>query len=182
VASPVTKEPPAEPRSPAEAATRSGSAGATGPEWRAHFRARRYAEALDSAREAGVDAMLGELDARALSDLADVARLGGDSSLNVRVLRTLRARFPGTLQASRAAFLLGRALALAGNSREAAGAFEAHLAEDPDGAHAVEALGRLTELYSAMGDRARARKMAERYLERAPAGPYQRLARSLVLP
>ena len=36
------------------------------------------------------------------------------------------------------------------------------------------------ELYSARGDAERAREMARRYLERAPSGPYHRLARSLV--
>lgn len=169
---------PAKPEQPA----RQAPVVTAEPDWRARFRARRYPEALASARSVGVERLLVELDAAALADLADVARLGGDSSLNVRVLRALRARFPGTSQASRGAFLLGRALALAGNQREAAAAFEAHLAEDPNGAHSVEALGRLMELYSELGDRARARTRAERYLERAPTGPYQRLARSLVRP
>jgi ferric-dicitrate binding protein FerR (iron transport regulator) len=174
----ATAEPLAPP--PSLATKESARVGeVTEPDWRAHFRARRYSEALAAARAIGVERLLLELDAGSLSDLADVARLGGDSSLNVRVLRTLRSRFPGTAQASRGAFLLGRALALGGNLREAALAFEAHLAEDPNGAHSIEALGRLMELYSDLGDRPRARSRAERYLERAPTGPYQRLARSL---
>jgi TolA-binding protein len=158
----------------------------TGPlsraDWRALFQERRYPEALASARALGVEGLLKGLDASGLSDLADTARLAGDASLGVRSLETLRARFPGGAQASRAAFLLGRAHALSGNRKGAARAFEAHLAEDPQGPHSVEALGRLMELYSALGDRSRARTAAERYLERAPKGPYERLARSLVAP
>ena len=41
-------------------------------------------------------------------------------------------------------------------------------------------LGRLMELYSAGGDQQKAREMARRYLDRAPKGPYGRLARSLL--
>jgi TolA-binding protein len=167
-----------------EAPAPQRSAAITSPlsaaDWRALFQERRYPEALASARTFGMERLLKELDARALSDLADTARLAGDASLGVRVLETLRARFPGGAQASRAAFLLGRAHALSGNRKGAISAFEAHLAKDPNGPHSTEALGRLMELYSVQGDRSRARTAAEHYLERAPKGPYERLARSLV--
>ncbi len=167
-----------------EAPTPHRSAPTTGSaaDWRSLFQERRYPEALASARTFGMERLLKELDARGLSDLADTGRLAGDASLGMRVLETLRARFPGGAQASRAAFLLGRAHALSGNRTGAVRAFEAHLAEDPKGPHSTEALGRLMELYSAQGDRSRARTAAERYLERAPKGPYERLARSLVAP
>lgn len=173
---------PEAPSSEAPAGASASNREASPPDWRASFQARRYPEALASARALGVSRLLEELDAGGLSDLADAARLGGDPSLGVRVLDTLRARFPGTARASRAAFLLGRAHALSGNQRDAIGAFEAHLVEDPNGAHSIEALGRLMELYAERGDRKRARSAAERYLERAPQGPYERLAHSLVRP
>jgi hypothetical protein len=58
-------------------------------------------------------------------------------------------------------------------------AFERYLATGSGLLYESEAIGRLMELYSARGDRQKARAMAQRYLARAPGGPYRRFAESL---
>jgi outer membrane protein assembly factor BamD (BamD/ComL family) len=70
--------------------------------------------------------------------------------------------------------------ALRGDTTAAIGSFESYLAQRGASPYATEAIGRLMELYSGRGDTERARAMAERYLDRAPNGPYKRLALSLV--
>ncbi len=154
---------------------------ATTSDWLARYRAGKYAEALALVRSTGVDKRLGELSPTALSDLAEAARLGGDSDLAVRALTALLRRFAGTAEAREARFLLGRVQALRGDRTAAIAAFEGYLAGRAT-RYENEALGQLMELYSARGDRERAREIAQRYLERAPKGPYHLLAQSLISP
>jgi hypothetical protein len=150
-----------------------------GSDWQARYRAGKYADALALARASGVVNRLGELSPSALSDLGEAARLAGDSDLAVRALTVLLRRFPGTPESREAKFLLGRVQALRGDGSAAIEAFEGYLAGGAT-RYESEALGRLMELYAARGDDARARESARRYLERAPKGPYQRLAQSLL--
>jgi TolA-binding protein len=105
--------------------------------------------------------------------LADTARLSGSSGRARQALLALRQRFPGTPAASKAAFLLGR---LDGSPRW----FAAYLQEQPSGAYAPEAAGRLVVAYRDTGDLNRARTAARQYLARYPQGAYAELARSLV--
>lgn len=147
-------------------------------DWQALYREGKYAAALALARKDGLDARLGDLSPATLAELADVARLGGDPDLAVRALTTLLRRFPSAPQARDGQFLLGRVHALRGDTGAAIASFESYLGTGAT-LYANEAIGRLMELYSARGDTERARAMARRYLERAPSGPYQRLARSL---
>ena len=60
---------------------------------------------------------------------------------------------------------------------QAADWFSTYLREQPSGALAREALGRLIEAYQAAGDRVSARATAERYLKSYPDGPHATLAR-----
>ncbi len=168
----------AEPASPA-APRESASAVPLNADWQARYREGKYAESLKLLRESGLTRRLNELSAATLAELADAARLGGDPELAVRALTSLTQRFPSSPEARHAKFLLGRVHALRGDATAAIAALESYLRAGDTSTYATEAIGRLMELYSARGDTERARNMARRYLERAPKGPYQRLARSL---
>jgi len=162
------------------AASAAPASTVSGFDWQARYREGKYAESLALARAGGVDKRLGELAPGALAELAEAARLGGDPELAVRALTTLLRRFPGAPEAREGRFLLGRMQALRGDSAAAIAAFESYLGSGTTLLYANEALGRLMELYSARGDTELARGIAQRYLDRAPNGPYRRLARSLV--
>jgi transmembrane sensor len=149
-------------------------------DWRRLYLAGDYAAALRVAREEGLDRLASGLEAAALADLADSARLGGDPSAALQLLAALERRFWGSEWASRASFLSGRLLQHQGRHAEAIADFERHLERDPDGTHAGEARGRLMQAYVAIGERRRARAQAEAYLARHPIGPYRLLANALI--
>jgi TolA-binding protein len=171
----------AEPAPAASAESPSSAAPGTAvADWQARYRDGKYAESLTLLRASGLTKRLDELSAATLADVADAARLGGDPELAVRALGVLLRRFPGAPEARDGKFLLGRVQALRGDATAAIAAFESYLRPGGGTLYANEATGRLMELYSARGDTERARDMARRYLEKAPQGPYRRLARSLV--
>jgi len=96
-------------------------------------------------------------------------------------LHTLRTRFPKSRAASMAAYTLG---ASAFDQRQAfadaANWFETYLREQPRGALAREALGRLMEARERAGQIEAARSAAQRYLDAYPTGPHEQLARRLL--
>jgi hypothetical protein len=157
-----------------------GSSSTASADWQARYAEGKYAEALALVRASGVGQRLHELPPRKLAELADVARLGGDPELAVAALTALLRRFPNAPEARDGSFLLGRVHALRGDGAAAVDAFERYLAGGAASRYTNEALGRLMELYSKRGNREKARGVAERYLARAPNGPYGRLARSLL--
>jgi TolA-binding protein len=148
-------------------------------DWLSLYRARNYTAALAAARASGIDGLLQSLTAQPLSELADAARLAGDGDLALRAFTTLGQRFPSSRQAEDALFLSGRLLASRGQLNGARGQLEAYLARNGRGTYAVEALGRLVEIYTTNKD-PRAKTTAQAYLERAPHGPYQRLCRTVL--
>jgi transmembrane sensor len=148
-------------------------------EWRERYRRGKYAESLALLRASGVAERLEELGPGTLAEVADAARLGGDSGLAARALSALMRRFPRAPEARDGKFLLGRVHAVRGDTSAAIAAFEGYLKPGGSTRYANEAMGRLLELYAARNEHERARAMAERYLESAPEGPYRRLARSL---
>jgi hypothetical protein len=161
-----------------------GVEGGDGPEgappgWEALAREGRYAEALAAADSAGWDALLERATAGELILLGDTARLGSRPDRASQVYLRARQRYPGTEAAAASAFRLGRQAADA-TPDAAARWFQTYVAERPDGRYAQEALGRLVEAHLARGDREEARAAARSYLERFPAGPHARLARSVV--
>ena len=100
----------------------------------------------------------------------------------MRVYEALRRRFPGSEGAALAAFHLGQVASdQGGTALDARRAFNAYLAERPEGPLAQEAMGRLLELEREL-DRAAAARLATRYLQRFPDGPHSALARSLAAP
>ncbi|MEZ4441329.1 MAG: hypothetical protein R3B72_19675 [Polyangiaceae bacterium] len=118
------------------------------------------------------DALLETGSAGDLELLGTLAVYAGDASASRLVQLALRRRFPGTGQAARAAFALGR-MAFANNPTSAAQWFDLYLAEAPNGALAREALGRTLELR-------RSPAIAARYLEHYPDGPHAQLARTIL--
>ncbi|MFZ5890474.1 MAG: FecR domain-containing protein [Myxococcota bacterium] len=148
-------------------------------DWQTLYSERKYVAALAAAKQLGVERLLESLGAQPLAELADTARLAGDSELALRAFTRIERRFPGSSQARDAVFLSGRVLAARGQADAARARFEKYLGSNARGAYSLEATGRLVELYAARGD-ARAKEMAKGYLERAPSGPYQRLCRSVL--
>ena len=171
------------PPEPAKVAVVEPTPARAQPDWLALAAQRRHAEALASARAAGLDRLCEELPADELARLADVARYAGDADAATTALQTLRRRFPGTADAAEAAFTFGRMMFDArGNSLAAAAWFETYLREAPGGRWEQEALGRLVDAYDASSSPAAAGRAARRYLDRFPDGPHAELARRLAGP
>jgi TolA-binding protein len=155
----------------------------TGPEagrWARLIANGEFAAVVTEAEARGIDATLASAPAADLTSLADAARYIRRNDLARQALLGVRARFPGTARASDAAFFLGR---LAESPSSASGAalawYETYLTESGTGPYAGEAMGREIVVL-ARTDRARARKVAQAYLERFPRGTQAELARSLV--
>ena len=149
--------------------------------WRALALDARYKEALAEAEREGFDGICASAGAGDLWALGDAARLGGGPGRSVQAFSTLRTRFPGTAEAASAAFILGR-IAQDQNRDPggAAGWFSRYLAEQPGGAFAEDALGRLVEADDKLGDEAGARRAAERYLAAYPNGSHAGYARRVL--
>lgn len=178
-----TEAPPsvAPPPRPREAPSASAPAPAARASWRALATSARYVEALAAAEEDGFDALCESSSAEDLLTLGDAARLAGSSSRAKQAYVALRRRSPGDRRAGAAAFVLGRmAFDGAGAYAEAARWFTMYLAEQPRGALAREAAGRLLEAHERAGDRAAAVAAAKSYLSSYPEGPHAAKASSLL--
>ena len=143
------------------------------PTWRALEASGKYAEAVKAAERRGLSGVYQTGAADDLLALARAARFAGRMDVAREALTACRARFSGSPQAAMSAFLLGRSA----SGAQAAQWFSTYLKEQPGGALAREALGRLIEAYSAAGDRVSSRATAERYLKSYPDGPHATLAR-----
>jgi TolA-binding protein len=152
-----------------------------GGDWRALVAAGHYAEAVRAAERVGWTRVCRTANAVELLSLADAARLSGETSRAVEALVTLRQRFPASTSAATGAFSLGRlAFEKRGAYAEAARWFATYLNEQPQGPLMGDAIGRLMEARDRAGDRAAARRDAERYLQRFPEGPYAGTARVIL--
>ncbi|MCA9699094.1 MAG: tetratricopeptide repeat protein, partial [Myxococcales bacterium] len=96
------------------------------------------------------------------------------------VLERVRERFPDSEQSSEAAFLLGRMAADGGDHGKAVTWFERYLDENPNGALAGDALGRLMDSYGSLAQTAKVRDAAERYLAAYPKGTHADKARKIL--
>ena len=143
------------------------------PAWTALEQQGDYEGAYSAVQRMGSASLYRSATADALLDLAKVGQLSGHRDLQRDALLACRRRFPSTRQSALAAYELGRA----SSSAEAATWFEAYLADQPDGALAREALGRLLEAQSLARNSTAARDVANRYLSRYPDGPHAPLAR-----
>jgi hypothetical protein len=163
------------PATPPLAAPREGEG-----DWHALYANGQYAEALREAKHVGFERLTRTLDASRLVDLADAARLGGDSEAALKALRALESRFAAVATARDSDFLIARLHAQRGETSAAIRRLTTYLERGEGARYALEALGRLMELHSRSGDPEKARALARRYLERAPNGPYHRLAESIL--
>lgn len=116
----------------------------------------------------------------ALSGEADRARYEGRVGDARALLLALRARHPRSVEAHRAAHLLG-VLALESQRTPAVAArwFEISLRESPQGPLHRESLGRRVQALHAAGDLAGARDAAAEYLRVDPEGAFASFARSV---
>ncbi len=151
--------------------------------WRALAAKGQFREAFAAANIAGWDRLCASVSADDLGLLADSARYAGDVSKQAQVLGSLRKRFARRQSAALAAFALGRLeFDDHGAYRKAAGWFLTYLKEQPHGALAREARGRLMEATLRAGDVSAARVLAERYLHDYPTGPHAKLAERIAQP
>jgi len=155
---------------------------ATVPRWRSLYVAGKYRPALAEAKQQGFESLCAEAGAAELMMLAETARYGGEPALAVQALTSLRKRHAGGSHAAVAAFHLGTmAFDQRGAYGEAARWFATYLAEQPGGALAREAAGRLLEARQRAGDAAGARAAAEQYLKAYPKGPHAESASRLLV-
>jgi hypothetical protein len=119
-----------------------------------------------------------EQTATTLFAAAEHARLAGAEADARRLYGAVRERFPGTDEAGKSAFLLGRMSDASGASDDAVRWFG--LAAEERGGLATAALGRLIELEQKRGNGSRARSLAAHYLEKHPDGPHAAYAASIV--
>ena len=167
------------PARPAAAARREAKV--DNESWQALVAAGHYGDGLRAAERAGFSRVCRTADSAELLALADAARLSGRTARAVEALLVLRQRFPGSLNAATAAFALGRvAFERRGDYSESARWFSTYLDEQPSGPLMGDAVGRLMEARHRGGERAAARRDAERYLQRFPEGPYAGTARAIL--
>jgi hypothetical protein len=140
----------------------------------------RFSAVVADAEQRGLGVIIARASAAELSSLADAARYTKRSDLARQVLLAVRARFAGSEHARDASFFLGRLAESTTRQSEAAlGWYDTYLGEAPRGIYASEALGREMTLLARSAP-ARARAIANTYLERFPRGPQADLARSLL--
>jgi transmembrane sensor len=188
---PATAEPPVFPSANAIAiattALRSSATPAPGPgstaegadrepSWRELASAGKYKDAFAATERVGFIQEIERASSADLATLADIARFAGRPALAREALLAQRRRFGAR---GRSAFLIGKTAAdQQGNSAEGVRWFEIYLSEEPGGALAEQALGRIMELTKK--DSATGRSAAERYIARYPSGSYAGLARSIL--
>jgi hypothetical protein len=132
-----------------------------------------YEGAYAAVQRSGAPSLYRLASADSLLELAKIGQLSGHRDMQREALLAVRRRFAGTHQGALAAYELGRTTPAV----EAAGWFEAYLAEQPNGALAREASGRLLEAESLAHNETAVRDVAKRYLARYPDGPHAALAR-----
>ena len=174
----IAPTPPREMPAPSEAPARPEH----NPEsWSERVLAGDFPAVLRDARRRGLEEVLRQEDAADLMALAEAARYEGVTPLARRTLGVVRSRFPGSGQAHKAAFLLGR-MAEDGDG-DLAGAlawYGRYLDDAPRGAFRDEALGRKMTATLRLLGQGQARPLAEEYLRRFPAGSYATPARAIL--
>lgn len=175
-ASPSATTPPRSPTALGPAPDSTASAGDREPSWRELASAGKYKEAFQASERLGFMQEIEIGSSADLTTLTDIARFAGRPALAREALLAQRRRFGAR---GRSAFLIGKTAAdQQGNAAEGVRWFETYLTEEPRGALAEQALGRIMELTKK--DSAAARSAADRYIARYPSGSYAGLARSIL--
>jgi hypothetical protein len=181
---PVTEHLRAAPDPASVVSAKPGSSSDRAPALRARIGGWRQL-AIDGDRPAAWQALSGggfdraeqSASAEDLLLIADLARFSRAPDRATHALLELRKRFPGSAEASRAAFLLGRiAVDQLGLPLDGARWFETYLQEQPGGSFAEEALGRQLDCYSRAAANEAAERTARLYLALHPSGAYRNLA------
>lgn len=156
------------------------SAGIAAPSWPKLVAAGDYARVLRDADAEGIGRATRTRPVADLRALGDAARYAGRPDVAKRAYAAIRTRFPASGEAHTAAFLIGR---VEEEQEHATGDalrwYDTYLAEAPGGAFAGDALGRKMVIVSRTQGRDAAKSLADRYLQRFPAGPYSAAARDL---
>jgi TolA-binding protein len=175
-------EPAAAPAAESEAAgVPSQNAAPVAPSWQSLAKQSRFADAYSLVASDGFESAVSRASLAELALLGDTARFAGRPVDALSAYQALRSRAAGSASAKQAAFSIGRVhFDQRAAYAEAARWFRTYLAEQPGGPFAREAEGRLMESLARSGDRAGARKAAERYVEKYPNGPHARVARQLL--
>lgn len=136
---------------------------------------------IADARKIGIPKILQRSNGEELAALASAARYQNEDELARRVLLTQRRRFPHSVRAAEASFLLGRLDdESSGNPGQALAWYERYLREAPGGEYVSEALGRKMMVLERTRRQGEAAAIAADYLRRFPAGTYAHAARALV--
>ena len=174
---PAEPAPSEAPRPPARPALSAPAAAGAPRTWQTLARAGRYDEALKMVEREGFERACHRLAAEDLIQLGDAARLARSPARAETAYRTAHRRFPTS---DRPVFALGLvAFEQRRDFKAAARWFDSYGRRYPNGALALEAVGREMESWHRAGDPVRARRAARRYLELAPEGPYAALARQI---
>jgi hypothetical protein len=148
--------------------------------WPARVLAGEFHSVIDEAERRGVAEVLRRESAGNVMALADAARYAGAAPLATRALLEVRARFPRSAPARRAAFLLGRmAEDQDGDLRKALEWYRTYLADARDDGFRAEALGRQMTATLRLSGTDAARPMAAEYLRRYPRGAYAEAAQAI---
>jgi hypothetical protein len=149
--------------------------------WAAKLAAGKTAAVVADAERRGLARVLDSSSSEDLAALADASRFEKRDDLARRVLLSQRRRFPRSLRAREASFLLGRLDDATDDGAESAlGWYDQYLDEAPGGAYVSEALGRKMMDLERMRRRAEAVAVAADYLRRFPSGIYLHAAQALV--
>jgi len=151
------------------------------PAWKTLAMQGRFDEAIAAAESAGFERVLIGATPAELMLLGDAARLTRGFDRAEQCYIELRQRYPGTTQATKAAFALGRmAFDQQHLYTRSAKWLDLYLEESGGGGLTREALGRLVEAKHRAGDLAGALRAAERYVASYPDGPHAPYARQIL--
>ncbi|NUO52695.1 MAG: hypothetical protein HOV80_27935 [Polyangiaceae bacterium] len=166
---------------PSTAAPAITAAPPAAPSWRVLLGEGKPREAFTALEKSGVSTAVDGATGSELVELGSAARLEGEPQAATKLYEAARSRFPGTDAAAIAAYHLGR-MAFDGRRSwgEAERWFGVYLSERPSGALAPEALGRSIEAARGSGNTARARTLAQRYLDAHPNGAHAALAKKVL--
>jgi hypothetical protein len=177
-------EPSPAPAPTAGEAPRAGVRARPTANWVSLLAEGQTAEILADAERLGVERALADCSSEELAALADAARFQRNDRLARRSLLAQRQRFPRSLRAAEASFLLGRLDDESGggaDGRERALTwYDRYLLEARGGAYVSEALGRKMMVLERSGRRTEAAAIAADYLRRFPSGTYAHAAEALV--
>jgi ferric-dicitrate binding protein FerR (iron transport regulator) len=163
--------------SPRSSAGRSSAAA----RWVAQLADGDAAAVVADAQRRGLYRVLDSSSSEDLAALADAARYERKDNLARRALLAQRHRFPRSVRAAEASFLLGRLDDGFRNGAERAlGRYDQYLEEAPEGAYVSETLGRKMMDLDRTHRQTEARAIATDYLRRFPGGTYSRAAEALV--